>query len=132
MDDALTRFMTDLVGRVDGPMSFRLILQPVVAILFAIRDGRKDAHEGRPAYGWALLTQPGHRRYLLHDGWKGISRVFIFAFVLDIVYQYIALRWFYPGEAFFMAFLLSVVPYALLRGPINRMMPGKSGSGKIQ
>jgi hypothetical protein len=130
MDDVLMRFMTDLVGRVDGPMSFRMILQPMVAILLAVRDGRKDAQEGHPPYGWALLTQPDHRRYLLHDGWKGISRVFILAFVLDVVYQYIALRWFYPVEAFFMAFLLAVVPYALLRGLINRITPRKPGKGR--
>jgi hypothetical protein len=31
MDDTLTRFWNDLVGRLTGPMTFRLILQPVMA-----------------------------------------------------------------------------------------------------
>jgi hypothetical protein len=106
-------------------MSFRLIVQPIVAILLALRDGYKDAREARTPYGWALLTQAAQRRYLVHDAWKGLSRVFILAFVLDVVYQYIVLRWFYPGEAFAMAFLLAVVPYVFLRGPVNRIMRDK-------
>ena len=62
-----------------------------MAIFFAIRDGRKDAREGRPAYGWALLTNSEHRRYLLKDGWKGFRNVFVIAAVLDVVYQFIAI-----------------------------------------
>lgn len=43
----------DLIDRVSGPMRFRLILQPVMAVIFAIRAGLKDAKEGRPPYFWA-------------------------------------------------------------------------------
>jgi hypothetical protein len=34
---------------------------------------------------------------------------------------FIVLRWFYPGEALIVAFILACVPYLLLRGPVNRM-----------
>ncbi len=44
VDDLATRFFTQLVGRVHGPMHFRLILQPVMAVIFATKDGIKDAH----------------------------------------------------------------------------------------
>ena len=37
MEELFTRFWEDLVGRVGGPMTFRLILQPIMAIIFAIR-----------------------------------------------------------------------------------------------
>ena len=40
-NDLLTRFWTDLVGRLTGPMSFRMIMQPIMASLFALRDGMK-------------------------------------------------------------------------------------------
>ena len=43
------------------------------------------------------------------------------AFVLDVVYQWIALRWVYPGEAFLVSIILAIVPYVLVRGPVNRL-----------
>ena len=124
-----TRIMENLVGRVHGPMGFRLVIQPLMAAFFAFRDGRKDARQGRMPYFWALFTRPGHRRELLREGWKSVGKIFIIALVLDAVYQYITVRWFYPGEALVTAAVLALVPYILLRGPINRLMPGKSGRG---
>ena len=55
------RFFENLAGRVHGPMNFRLILQPLTAIIFAIRDGRKDGRDGRPPYFLALITERGPR-----------------------------------------------------------------------
>ncbi|MGA7953282.1 MAG: hypothetical protein WCA07_07140 [Gloeobacterales cyanobacterium] len=93
-----------------------------MAAVFAFRDGRRDAQEGQTPYGWAVLTAPEHRRFLIKDGWKGISKVFILAFVLDLVYQFIALRAFHPKDALIIASLLALIPYVLLRGPANRLM----------
>jgi hypothetical protein len=121
MDELLTRFWEDLVGRIGGTMSFRLILQPAVAIFFAIRDGFKDARNGRPPYFWTISTDPAQRSELLHEGWKAVAKVFVMAVVIDVVYQYIVLRWFYPGEALIVAFILAFVPYLLIRGPVNRI-----------
>ena len=126
MDSIWSNFITELIGRIDGPMHFRIYLQPLMAIIFAIRDGRKDAREGRPAYGWALLTSSEHRRYLLHDGWKGFRNVFVIAVVLDVVYQFVAIGSWRPLQALATALLLAVIPYVLLRGPANRL----SGGGK--
>jgi hypothetical protein len=121
MDEMLNRFVTDMIGRIDGPMSFRLILQPAMALYFAFRDGRKDALEGRAPYGWAIFSSPEHRRYLLADGWKGFGKVFVIAFVLDLVYQYVAIGGFRPVEAFATACILALLPYVLLRGPFSRL-----------
>lgn len=126
MDMSWSIFVTELIGRIDGPMHFRVYLQPLVAIFFAFRDGRKDAREGRPAYGWALLTHSEHRRYLLQDGWKGFRNVFLVALLLDLVYQYVAIGAFRPLQALLTALMLAVVPYLLLRGLVNRL----SGGGK--
>lgn len=122
MDDILARFIPEMIGRIDGPMSLRLLLQPSMATFFAFRDGRKDVREGRSPYGWALFTDSEHRRFLLHDGWKGIARVFAMAIVMDLVYQYLAIGGFRPVQAVATACLLALIPYVLLRGPFNRVL----------
>ena len=121
MEDMLTRFWENLAGRVDGAMSFRLVLQPAVALFFGIRDGLKDARLGRPAYFWTVFTDPQQRSSLLHEGWKAVMKVFIMAVLIDGVYQYLELGWFYPGEALTTAFVLAFIPYLLIRGPVNRI-----------
>ena len=60
--------------------------------------------------------------YLLESGWKGIAKVFVLAFVLDVVYQFVEWRGLKPLQAFLTATVLAVIPYVLLRGPINRLM----------
>jgi hypothetical protein len=121
LEEILTRVWGNLIGRVHGPLTFRLILQPIVAAILATRAGLKDAREGRPIYFWAFFTHPDQRRQLLRDGWKSVGRVFILAIVIDAVYQLIVFRWLYPGEASVVAFVLAIVPYLLVRGPVNRI-----------
>jgi hypothetical protein len=122
MDDTLSRIANDLVGRLDGPLHFRFILQPLMATIFAVKDGLKDAREGRVAYFWGIFTQPGHRMDLIKRGWKSVGKIFILALVLEVVYQIWQLHTFYPGEALIVALLLAIVPYLLIRGPVNRIM----------
>ena len=125
MEDLLSRVVEDIVGRVSGPMKFRLILQPVVAALLAIRSGLKDAKENKPPYFWAIFTDPDSRVEMIRDGWKSVGRVFILAIALDAVYQFIVFRWFYPVEALLVAVILALIPYLLIRGPVNRMVKRK-------
>jgi hypothetical protein len=42
------------------------------------------------------------------------------ALVVDFVYQLIVFRRLYPVEAIDVAFLLAVVPYFVVRGPVDR------------
>jgi hypothetical protein len=121
MDEILTRFFDDLMGRIQGPMNIRLILQPFLAIIFAIRDGARDGREGRVAYFWALFGARGHRLTLLRNGWKSVGRIFIMAIIVDAVYQAVVLKWFYPGEAVLTAMVLAIIPYLMIRGLINRL-----------
>jgi hypothetical protein len=121
MEEIFTRLWNDLIGRIGGPMSFRILLQPTMAMIFAIRDGLKDAREGRPAYFYSLFTDPENRRSRLREGFKAVSRVFTFAIVMDFIYQVIVLRWFYPLQALIVAIVLALLPYILLRGPVNRI-----------
>jgi len=117
----LTRFWDQLIAQPSGPLAFRFILQPLMVTLLAIHDGLKDAREGRSPYAWTILTDPAHRASYLGEGLKRISRVIIFALVMDAIYQLIVLRRFYPGEALVTVFVVAVIPYLLIRGPIARL-----------
>jgi hypothetical protein len=124
MDDVVTRIWQDLVGRLTGPLTLRLIVQPIMASVLATIDGLRDARQGGPPFFWAILTDPIHRHDLIRDGWGSIAKVFSVAVMLDAVYQFIALGWFYPTEALIVAFILAIVPYILVRGPVNRLARG--------
>src|SRR6476660_936805 len=99
MDDPLVRMFSQILGRAEGPLAFRLILQPLMAIFFACRDGIHDAREEQPAYFWSFFSDPEHRRERLVHGWKSVGRIFILAVLIDVVYQVIVFHWVYPGEA---------------------------------
>jgi hypothetical protein len=129
MHDILNTFVDNMLGRLHGPMKFRLVLQPLMAIFFAVRDGRKDALMGKGAYFWELFTNSGHRKELLANGWKSVGRVFILALVLDAVYQLWQLHWFYPTEAVIVAFFLAIIPYLLIRGPVTRILRLRKSEG---
>lgn len=121
MEGIWQRFVGDLLGRLDGPLHFRFFVQPLVAIIFATLDGLKDAKAGKPAYLWAVATNAGHRKELLKDGWKHFGKMFIIGSVLDVVYQLKVHHTVYPGEMLLVALVLAVLPYILLRGPVNRI-----------
>ena len=115
----LERFWFDLMARVHGPLKFRLVLQPLMATLLAIRAGVQDASSGRPPYLWTILTDAQQRRQLISDGWKAVMRVLLLALAMDGIYQLFVLRWVYPMEMLIVAISLAVLPYLLMRGPAN-------------
>jgi hypothetical protein len=121
MDELLARVWENLLGRVSGPMQFRILIQPGVALFFGIRDGLIDARLGNPAYFWSIFTDAGQRRFLLREGWSAVAKVFITAAVVDLIYQILVQRFVFPGEAVIVAFLLAMLPYLLIRGPVNRI-----------
>jgi hypothetical protein len=116
----LSRAIGQLVGRVDGPLHFRLFMMPTVASILAVRADLKDAREGRPALLGAFVTDPVERRRLLRGALNDVGRVFLVAIVLDTAYQLWVFRWVYPLQVLIVAVTCAVVPYALVRGPILR------------
>lgn len=121
MEEFWTRIYEHLMDRATGPMKFRILMQPAIAIFFATRDGLRDARNGHLPYFWSLLVDKEHRGQELHDGWKGIGKVFVIALVLDVVYQLFVQKTLYPGEMLIVAFFLAIVPYVLLRGLVTRI-----------
>lgn len=122
VSEFFTRFGDMLIGREHGPLHFRFILQPLVAVVLAIRVGLRDAREGRPPYFfWAIFTDKARRPELLQLAWKDVGKVFCVALVLDLIYELIIWRRVYPTQAILVAMVLAIVPYLLVRGPATRI-----------
>ncbi len=115
------RIWQNLLERPGGPMTFRFILQPVMAAIAALRDGIEDAKLGRSPYLWTLLTNPSRSGGLLREGLISTARIILLGLCMDVIYQAIVLKTFYPGEAVIVALTLAFLPYALLRGPVARI-----------
>jgi hypothetical protein len=122
MENLFDTYVINFFARLDGPLHFRFIMQPLMAIVLAIRDGSRDAREGRRPWLWKLVHVPEQRGYLIADGWKGIGRIFGLAVALDVIYQLVEWRTLRPFGALTTAIILAVIPYVLLRGPINRLL----------
>jgi hypothetical protein len=111
-----------LIGRVGGPLTLRLLVQPTVAAIFAIRAGLRDAREGRaPYFFWAVFTNRARRPELFRLAWRDVGKVFLAAFALDVIYELKVYRWVYPGQALIVALVLAIVPYLIIRGPVTRI-----------
>jgi hypothetical protein len=121
MDELVTHVWDMLIGRVHGPLAFRLVLQPMVAALLAIHAGVRDAKAGRPPHGWAIATDPVRRRELLAESWHDVARLFFAAVIIDMIYELIVFRWIFLGQALIVAFAVALPSYILLRGPANRI-----------
>ena len=119
--DMIGRGWANFLARPSGSLSLRFYVQPTMASLLALRAGIEDARQGRQGYLWAILTRPERRLQLLHEGWRGAMTPFLLAIALDCIYQIMTVRFVYPLELLFTATLLALVPYALLRGPFNRL-----------
>lgn len=102
-------------------MHVRLILQPLMATFLAVRAGLADGRRGRSAFLWTAITNAANRRELMREAWKDIGKVFLFACILDSIYQLVDHRGVYLGEMLIVAFVLAVIPYVLIRGPVDRI-----------
>jgi hypothetical protein len=119
--DMVARGWENFVARPEGPLNLRFIIQPTLASIIALRAGLKDANAGRPAYLWAVFTDSDYRRIFLHGGLKDLRIPIVVGTTLDVIYQIIIHRWVYPLELLFTVTLLVLVPYLILRGPVNRI-----------
>ena len=115
-------FWQDILSRPGGPMTFRFILQPAMAVIAALVDGIKDARAGRSPYLWTVLTDPAKRMGRLNEGVISTARIILLGLVMDAIYQFIVLKTFNPGQAVIVALVLAFFPYVLLRGPIARVV----------
>ena len=115
MHEWLSNAWTELVGRQSGPLHLRLLLQPVVATLLAVRAGRLDSQRGRSRTRGAMRPHPRKWQKCLLEAWRDVGTLFLVGLALDLVYQVIALHAIRVGHALIVAVVLAVVPYVIVR-----------------
>jgi len=115
------QFWHDLIERPDGPMRFRFVLQPMMATIVTIRDGRQDARSCRAPYLATVLGNPQERAGRLRHGLSATARIIALGLVMDVIYQTVVFRTFYPDQALVVALVLAFVPYLIVRGVITRI-----------
>jgi hypothetical protein len=97
----------------------RFVIQPVVAIVLGVRDGRRDALADRAPYLWALVFDKG-RRARLEAAVRAIAVPFAVAVLMDSLVQFfltrsVRLRW-----SIAVGVLLIFLPYCCARALGNR------------
>jgi hypothetical protein len=115
------RIWNNLLDRPAGPLTFRFLLQPAMSTIFGVRDGIRDAKLERRPYFWTILTDPAKRRARLREGVMSTGKIILLAIVLDLIYQLIELKTFYPVEALIVAVVLAYIPYVIIRGLVDRI-----------
>jgi hypothetical protein len=130
--EELQRLWDNLVQRPSGPMRFRFVLQPSMAAIVAIHDGLGDARTGRTPYFITVLRNPQERAGRLREGLNATARIILLGLAMDVVYQLVVLRTFYPNEALIIALLLAFVPYVLIRGLVVRVWRRLALAGRVR
>lgn len=121
---SIQRMLRQIAARPGGPLTFRFILQPAMAAIAAIHDGRRDVRLDRSPYLRTILREPQHRVARLREGLNTTARIILLGMVTDVVYQIIVLDRFYPGEAVIVALILAFFPYVVLRGVVLHIVRG--------
>ncbi|MBV9977151.1 MAG: hypothetical protein JO105_17330 [Hyphomicrobiales bacterium] len=114
------RVWHDLVDRPGSEMSFRFILQPLMAVIAAIHDGLEDGRTGSSPYFWTIMSDPQQRIARLNEGLNATARIILLGIAMDVIYQLMVFKKFYPVEAVIIALLLAFVPYLVMRGLVVR------------
>ncbi len=128
----IDRVLNQIAARPGGPMSFRFILQPMMAAIAALHDARRDARLGRAPYLFTILRRPEERIARLREAANATARIVLLGLVMDAIYQVIVLQRFHPVEAVIVALMLALVPYVALRGVVLRVVRRWHGTGSAR
>ncbi len=122
MHDIFARGWANFLARLDGPMHFRFVVQPLVAVILGARAALRDARAGEPPFLWAILRMPQSRGERVKGALRDLSSVLVVATLLDAAYQVAVHRSIYVLELAFTVAVLALVPYVLVRGPLARLV----------
>lgn len=109
-----------IAKRIAGPFHFRFILQPLVAIILGIRDGKTDAELNRPPYIFEIFSNKSERKDNLKNAIQSILKPLLIGIILDAIVQFNLFHSVRLWGAVLVGGLLVGLPYALARGIRNR------------
>lgn len=119
------RFFEDLWARLSGPGRLRFVLQPTVAVVLGVRDGKHDSRTKRPPFLSGLAFRQTHRRDLWRSAIASVRDLVAIAVILDIISQMLIFRQIRPGAALLVGPALIAVPYSISRALTNRIASGR-------
>jgi hypothetical protein len=109
-----------IVNSLGGRGQFRLVLQPLLAIVLGIRLGISDGRRGSRPFLMRLFAEPG-RWQLLRDSVHDAAVPLLLACAIDALLQYLTLQRIRPLAALVVGALLVWFPFAASRGMANRI-----------
>lgn len=122
MDLSLKTMFDELLARVlSGPMHFRLILQPMMAVILGVRDGIQDTRAGATPLVWSIVFGMGDREVILKSVLRRLLGPIAIASIADGVVQYLMFGHVRVLFAVIVGTLLMAMPYTIARGLTNRI-----------
>ena len=119
--------MPDVVeAMLSGPGRVRFILQPLVALMLGLRDGRADSAAGRPPYLYALVFASGVRRDEVATALRALTKPFAVSIILDVVLQSVIFDTVRLWQALAVGTALIALPYVVARGLTGRYLRRRS------
>ncbi|MGA9523043.1 MAG: hypothetical protein WBV82_16360 [Myxococcaceae bacterium] len=109
----------DLQRMLTGPGHLRFVVQPLLAILFGLRDAKADLAAGRPPFVLSLFRSKS-RKAMACQALEQIAIPLAIAVGLDLTFQYVILQRAYLWSALIVGAFLIALPYSLARGLGNR------------
>lgn len=115
----MNAYLHDLHEMMSGPGTLRFFVQPAIALLLGLRDGRVDSALGRRPFGIALVTGK-ERSHRLAQGLRAIVVPLCLAVAASLLFQYLILTEVRVASALLYALVFVALPYAFARGLANR------------
>ena len=108
-------------GIFGGKFQFRLVLQPLVAMLLGIRIGIRDAKAGDRPFFMALAHGDGGRGSLLKKAARDAIMPLCVAVIIDSILQQLINHRIRPVASLIVGGLLVFLPFLIVRALTNRV-----------
>jgi hypothetical protein len=128
MINYLFEIWENMLVRTKDSLQWRLLLGPLQSLLLAALIAKRDAKKRYPPYIWRFLATSKQRKAISRKAWINTGKVLVLAISVDIIYQltqiilFNAKMTFNALEAALVGLLLTIIPYFLMRGPVQRVI----------
>jgi hypothetical protein len=107
-------------GMFGGKFQFRLIIQPLAAIILGLRYGVRDAKSGKSPFLHSVATAKGGRGALLKGAVRAALMPLIVAVIIDSILQQLINHRIRPVAALFVGAILVFLPFLIVRSLAHR------------